>query len=139
MNESSQTRARTNETIGLTEWEKIRGAFEGVPGFKRRRSTIDATIPLIGTTTTYVVETWHTDDQDFLFLQIMDAKGGQRIALPPEVVHAIYNQRRGIVRQVRKDAAKRAAQTRAANGLVPFQRVDDEDDGLGEDQAADRG
>ncbi len=38
-----------------------------------------------------------------------------------------------------KDAAKRGAQTRAANGLVPFQRVDDEDDGLGKDQAADRG
>ena len=125
MNQFSETRARTNETIGLTEWEKIRGAFEGVPGFKRRRSTIDATIP--------------PDDQDFLFLQIMDAKGGQRIFLPPEVVQAIYNQRRGIVRQVRKDAAKRGAQTRAANGLVPFQRVDDEDDGLGEDQAADRG
>jgi hypothetical protein len=72
-----------------------------------------------GQAETWIVRTIRVDGADVIFLQHVDANGGHQWVLPPEVTAAIARQREGITAKVRTRGAKKAAATRAANGVKP--------------------
>ena len=54
-------------------------------------------MPIIGTTQTYVVQTYRNEDGGFtIFLQMVDAEGRARFIIPPRVAQAIYRQRQSL-------------------------------------------
>ena len=42
-------------------FDRIRAGVEGAPGFTRKQATIQAVLPMLGWTATYIVETVRTD------------------------------------------------------------------------------
>jgi hypothetical protein len=85
-------------------FDRIIGAIDGLPGVTKARPTSVTTImPILGNSQTYVVQTYKDDDEGFyVFLQMVDAEGRARIAIPPKVAAAIYRQRESLVRAGRK-------------------------------------
>jgi hypothetical protein len=81
-------------------------------------STVTLTT-LLGHTETWVVKVIRVDGRDTALLQRIDATGGMRLVLPPEVVNAMARQRDGISGVQRRRAAKRGAETRKEKGIVP--------------------
>jgi hypothetical protein len=72
-----------------------------------------------GQAETWVVRTIRVEGADVIFLQHVDANGGHQWVLPPEVTAAIARQREGIASKIRTRGARKAAATRAANGMRP--------------------
>lgn len=99
-------------------FDRIIGAIEGLPDVTKARPTSVTTVmPIIGVSQTYVVQTYKTEEGFNVFLQMVDAEGRARIAIPPKVAAAIYRQREALIRAARK----RAGQDRWAN-MTPEQR-----------------
>lgn len=85
-------------------FDRKRGMVEGHgPG---RKSTLMETLPLLGATGTYVFETVKTE----------------RVYLPPRLMRAIYAKRDSLTAAAKRNRARRAAETRKAAGVIPFQR-----------------
>jgi hypothetical protein len=88
----------------LDAFDRIIGQIDGLPGVSKARPTSVTTVmPIIGISQTYVVQTYKDDEEGFfVFLQMVDAEGRARIAIPPKVAQAIYRQRDALVKQGRK-------------------------------------
>ena len=115
------TQEARNDNTNLDRFERVRDSLWGQPGFQRRNSTITSEGFSLLPSASWIVETIKTDDQVAIFLQVIDKDGGQRIVLPGRVCQAIYNQRDRIMDTRKSVRAKKAADTRKAKGLVPFQ------------------
>lgn len=85
-------------------FDRIIGAIDGLPGVSKARPTsVTSILPIVGNSQTYVVQTYKDDDEGFyVFLQMVDAEGRARIAIPPKVAQAIYRQRDALVKAGRK-------------------------------------
>lgn len=94
-----------------TTFDRILAGYDGLPGFKKTKpSTVIAAIPIVGTVTTYVVQSLRTEDGGFtVFVQIMDAEGRARFVIPDKVAQALYRQRQSLTdRSTPTSRAKRA-------------------------------
>jgi len=79
----------------------------------RSSSTVNL-IDFYGNTETWVVDTMRSEGIERVFLQRSNAKGGERLVLPPEVVDAIARQRERAIKVVRRRASHKGAATRKA-------------------------
>jgi hypothetical protein len=74
-------------------------------------STIDL-VTLLGHTQTWIVKVVRIAGRDTAFLQRIDAEGGMRLVLPPEVTAAYRHQADRLDAIGRRRAARKAAATR---------------------------
>src|SRR5262245_34331125 len=97
------------------------GALHDLPDVTRTKpSTVVCTLPIIGATQTFIIQTLHQREQGHtIFLQYVDDGGSVRIAIPPAAAEAICRQREPLTAKVRKRVGKEQAQARAARGEVP--------------------
>jgi hypothetical protein len=114
-------------------FDRLRGLLTGLPNvLQTQPSTIMVSTPLLGTTDTYIVETFRqreepTDDgkqaappKDTIFLiAIRPNVQPIRLPIPWEVANAIARQRDALTTRTRKAGARKAAATRKARGVVP--------------------
>jgi len=93
-------------------FDRILGGLAHDPGVKRARpTTVITTLPIVGTTTTYVVQTHRTEEGEYIvFLQVVDAEGRERFVIPNRVAQALYRQRQALTD--RSTPASRAARQR---------------------------
>lgn len=57
------------------------------------------------------------------YMEWVDLDGeGNRVVLPHEVVTALFRANESLIKQSRKEGAKKASATRKAKGIVPFQK-----------------
>ena len=68
-----------------------------------------------------------TDDGYYGFIEAFTSEGMVRLPLPTKVMEALYRQHKAMVKKSKSDRAKRAAETRAANGVVPFVKTEADD------------
>lgn len=88
---------------GIDPFDRIIGQIDGLPDVdKARPSTVSTVLPILGRAQTYVVQTYRDEGGFYVFLQVVDATGGQRIAIPPKVAAAIYRQRDALVKTGRR-------------------------------------
>lgn len=83
------------------------------PAAVEKASTIDMA-DFLGNAETWTVRTIRVEGNDVVFLQRINALGGDRWVLPPEVTQAIARQRDGATTVNRKRGANKAAATRKA-------------------------
>ena len=119
---------------GFASFDRIHGGLEGLPGYKSTKpSTVIDAMPIIGTRTAYIVQSFRTNAHGFVVsLEIMDAAGQVRIIMPNKVAQAIYRQRQSLAdrstptsrqrdrarrERARKRAEKAKRRERYANGL----------------------
>jgi hypothetical protein len=89
-------------------FDRIIGTIDGLPDVRKSRpSTVTTVMPMIGNAQTYVVQTYAGEDGNFIFLQMVDAEGRARIAIPPKVAAAIYRQAESLVRAGRRERGRR--------------------------------
>jgi hypothetical protein len=83
-------------------------------------ATVEFSTPLVGALETWVVRTFRERDKgDHVFLQRLSAGEPVRIHLPPSVTAKMAAQRKGLDERARTAAARQAADTRRARGIVP--------------------
>lgn len=82
-------------------------------GAKVAGSTIDLQT-ILGHSETWIVKTIRVEGRDTVFVQRINASGGMRLVLPPEVAAAIARQRDAITGIVRRRAARRGVATKNA-------------------------
>ena len=87
-------------------------------GVTTKGSTIDL-VTLLGHAETWVVKTIRIDGLETVFIQRVNAEGGMRLVLPPEVTAAIARQSATNTTIVRRRGARRAVQTRKERGIEP--------------------
>lgn len=88
-------------------FDRIAGSIDGLPDVRKTRaSTFTDVTPLLGDVSTYIVQTYSTDDGYVAFIQTIDAEGSVRIVLPPKVTAALYRQRDSLIRSGRKARGK---------------------------------
>ena len=78
---------------------------------KTKGSTINV-VTLLRHTETWVVQTIRIAGADTIFLQRINAEGGMRMVLPPEVAAAVARQRETLGGITRRRGARQAAATR---------------------------
>jgi hypothetical protein len=96
-----------DEPRPIDTFDRIIGAIDGLPDTpKTRPATVTTVMPIIGRAQTYVVQTYKTDAGFQVFLQMVDAEGRARIAIPPKVAAAIYRQRDSLIATSRRQAGR---------------------------------
>lgn len=94
-------------TVQRDAYDRVIGAIDGLPDVHRARpTTVTSVLPIIGKSQTFVVQTYATEDGNYVFLQMIDAEGRVRIALPPKVTSAIYRQQSALVKTGRRNRAR---------------------------------
>lgn len=95
----------------VNRFDRTREALWGTPGFMVKRSTITTPGSALIPGASWIIETVRNDEGWAVFLQAVDAEGGQRIVVPNQVAAAIFRHYEGIMAQRRKMRALRAAET----------------------------
>lgn len=97
-----------DEPRRIDHFDRIIGSVDGRQDVvSARPSTVTTVMPIIGRSQTYVVQTYKDPDVgNFLFLQMVDAEQGIRIAIPPKVTAAIYRQRDALVKASRRQTGR---------------------------------
>jgi hypothetical protein len=97
-----------DRTVTIDHFDRLIGTIDGLPNVtKSRPSTVTTVLPLIGLSQTFVVQSYKDADEGFyVFLQMVDAEGRARIALPPKVTAAIYRQQDALIRRSRRQAGR---------------------------------
>lgn len=104
------------------EYSALRGRLLDNPdAVKGHGSTLDLT-DFYRNAETWVAEVIVVDGDETWFLQRIRSTGGERWVIPAKVVHACRRQSATIAINRAKAAARRAAATRKAKGIVPFQK-----------------
>lgn len=119
------------------EFDRLLGQLDGLPGVSQTRPVIHQDTDILGASKTFIVQTVRqqdrttvTDDDSTerevagpphftLFLQVYTKAERIRVALPHKVCELIDRQRGRLTQQAVSRAAKRAAATRKARGIVP--------------------
>lgn len=88
-------------------FDRIAGTIDGLPDVRKTRpSTFSDVQPILGDVSTYIVQTYSTEEGMVAFVQTIDANGSTRIVLPPKVTAALYRQRDSLIKQGRKARGK---------------------------------
>jgi hypothetical protein len=88
-------------------FDRIAGAIDGLPDVRKTKpSTFTDVTPILGDVSTYIVQTYQTDEGMLAFVQTIDASGSTRIVLPPKVTAALYRQRDSLIKAGRKARGK---------------------------------
>jgi hypothetical protein len=97
-----------SESSFADNFDRVIGALHGLPEHEfSRPSTVTSVMPIIGRAQTYVVQTCRTPEGGYIgFLQMVDAEGRARIAIPAKVMNALYRQREGLVTRKRRATGK---------------------------------
>lgn len=105
----------------IDDFDRQLGQLEGLPDtLHTRPSTIRTTVPLIGSSQTFILQTVRQAERgDTVFLEYVDRSGSTRIVLPPAVTAAIARQRDTLTDKSRSKAAKALAADRKARGIQP--------------------
>lgn len=101
------------ETLPKDRYSTTLRALRANPGAVEKASTIELA-DFLGNAETWTVRTLRVDGSDVVFLQRINALGGDRWVLPGEVTTAIARQRDGATTVNRKRGAHKAAATRKA-------------------------
>lgn len=103
----------TNDTP-RDAFDRALGLIQDLPDvLGTKPTTIIDSMPLVGTSQTFIVQTYRQKDEgDRIFLQHVTAEGHRRIVIPAKVAQAIARQRDQLTKRSRSRAAKAAA----ANG-----------------------
>jgi hypothetical protein len=111
----------TDETRAPDYYDRRLSDFTSMPEIGKTKLTpIRVTPPLaVGGSQLYTVQTFRTDKGETLFLEVATQESHARIVLPPEVTRVLYRQRESLIAQARRRAARQAADTREAKGIVP--------------------
>jgi hypothetical protein len=81
----------------------------------RAGSTLNLT-DYYGNAETWFVDTVRVDGADTVFLQRVNAEGGVRFVVPPEVVASIHRQGESLTKFNRRRGARRAVETKREQG-----------------------
>lgn len=110
-----------NEPNSTSVYDRMISSLKGLPDVVEvKPATVRVTPVMVGASQTYIVQTVRQREVgDFVFLEIVDASGAVRVALPPQVADCIARQREALVTKVRRRAAKRVAQERKDRGEQP--------------------
>ncbi len=105
----------------MDKFDKVIGSLEGLPDtVKTLPATIITTMPLIGSSQTFIVQTFRQKESgDTIFIQYLDESGSMRIVVPPRVAEAIARQREVLTTKNRKKSAREVAANRKALGIRP--------------------
>lgn len=112
------------------EFDNLVRRLTGLPDtVSTKPSTITTVTPLVSQVTTWIVQTYRRSERnengaivksgDIIFLQYIDASGGKRFMVPPDVADAIARQRDALGTKNRKRAARANAASRKARGIKP--------------------
>ena len=94
-------------------YDKVYAGFDGLPGVKRSRpATVTTSLPMVGDSTTYVIESLRGDRGLVVFLQIVDQEGRARLVLPDKVVRTILRQSERLTTRATPASRKRQARSR---------------------------
>lgn len=98
------------------EYDRVARALDGLPDVVTSRpSTINVKSLLIGNAQQWIVVTTRQKDRgDYVFISYVDAQGGRRYVIPPEVIEAVVRQRDSLTTKNRKKGARQAVETRKA-------------------------
>ena len=97
----------TDQPIHRDAYDRVMASVDGIPGVRKSRpSTVTAVLPLLGKSQTHVVQTYKTEDGNYVFVQMVDSEGRARIVLPPKVAAAIYRQRDSLVKAGRREVGR---------------------------------
>lgn len=121
---------QSNEpTSGMPdEYDRLMGNLDGLPDVSSTKpTTIRTTVPLLGSSQTFIVQTFRQRDQrgeatvarDTIFLESVSRSGSLRLVIPPAVADAIARQRDALTSRARSKAAKAVAADRKARGERP--------------------
>ena len=101
--------------VAQPTFDRVYSGLDGLPGIKSvKPSTVVSSLPIIGTTVTYVVQTIKTSDMGFtLFVQVVDAEGRARLVIPNKVCQAIYRQRQALTDRSTPQSRAATARKRA--------------------------
>lgn len=105
----------------IDKFDRMLGALTDLPDVTQTKpSTVPVISPIVGDAQTFIVRTFRQRDVgDTIFLEFIDADGGKRFYLPPQVADAIARQRDALSTKNRKKAAKEQAAARKARGEKP--------------------
>jgi hypothetical protein len=93
--------------VSIDQFDRIIGQIDGLPGIdKSRPTTVTTVMPILGSSQTYVVQTYKTDDGFMAFIQMISGETSVRIALPAKVTAALYRQRDSLVKTSRRRVAR---------------------------------
>lgn len=101
------------DKLPTDDYSKTLRGQQAHPGAVEKSSTIELS-DFLGNHETWIVKTVRVDGKDTVFLQRVNAGGGARWVLPPEVTEAMARQRESAVGVMRKRGARQAAATRKA-------------------------
>jgi hypothetical protein len=95
-------------------YDRLIGSLTGLPDvLESRPSTVTTTVPMLGLSQTFVVQTFKQRELGFtIFIQQVDAEGKIRLVLPPRVALAIFRQVDSLMKRSKKKAAQQALETR---------------------------
>lgn len=92
------------------QFERLLGLLHGLPDVRETKpNTVMDTLPMIGTTTTAVIQTMRSEEYGFLvFLQVVRGDETVRLVLPDAVAQVIYRQRARLVDRSTPESRARA-------------------------------
>ena len=105
------------EKLPNDEFSKALREAQNNPSAIEKTSMIDL-VDMLGHSVTWIVKTIRTDGADVVFVQRINAAGGDRWVLPAEVTTAMARHRDGVITVSRKRGAFSAAVTRRAKKAV---------------------
>ena len=105
-------------------FNRLLGSLHGLPEvISTKPSVVQAVTVITGESEFYSVQTYRQKESgDTIFLQCVREGETIRMALPPAVANAIARQRESISARTRSLTAKRVAQERKDQGIVPFKK-----------------
>lgn len=106
------------------EYKRLLGELYGLPDVLTTKvATVQTVVPIRGDELLYMVQTYRQKETgDTIFLQCVRQGETIRMALPPAVANAIARQRESLSVRARSATAKRVAQERKDQGIVPFKK-----------------
>jgi hypothetical protein len=99
------------EPIQRERFDMVHGTLTGLPDVRMTKAaTMVDSLPIMNLTTTAVVQTYRSLEEDkfTLFLQLIDATGHQRLVIPDKVARVIYRQRDALMDRSTPESRRRA-------------------------------
>lgn len=109
----------------IDPFDRILGALHGLPDVvSTRQSTVRAITPLVGTSETFIIQTYRqrvsdTSSADTIFIEYIGKDRSLRLVLPSGVADVIARQRDQLGTKNRRKTAKRIAAERKERGEMP--------------------
>lgn len=107
------------------DFDRMMRQLDGLPDTVRTKPSTHDVQTFIGLAQSWIVTTFRRSERnnegqviktgDTIFVRFVDANGGHRFIIPPEVADAIARQRDSLTTKNRRKAARQAVETRKEN------------------------